>query len=154
MTVAAAERAGEMLLAFLREHEAACPVCAYNLRGLTRPRCPECGHDLVLTVGTARLRLGWLLATVAPGFFSGIAAAFLLVPIVGRLGWGDGRMSVALNALDLFGLCSGAAAILIARRRSRFLAQPRARQRAIALGIWLVHAAARGLFVLIGPRYL
>lgn len=24
--------------------EPACPLCAYNLRGLSAPRCPECGH--------------------------------------------------------------------------------------------------------------
>ena len=22
-----------------------CPLCLYNLRGLTEPRCPECGHQ-------------------------------------------------------------------------------------------------------------
>src|SRR3954454_17134270 len=91
----------QMLLDFLREYAAACPVCGYNLRALTRPICPECGQELVLTVGAARLRLGWLLAAVAPGFFSGIAAIFLLVPIVGRLIFGDGRMSWMLNAVDL-----------------------------------------------------
>jgi hypothetical protein len=24
--------------------DAFCPLCNYNLRGLTEPRCPECGH--------------------------------------------------------------------------------------------------------------
>jgi hypothetical protein len=142
-----------MLLEFLSEHHADCPVCGYNLRALTRPVCPECGHDLVLTVGTARLRLGWLLAAVAPGFFSGIAAVFVLIPIVARLIFGDGKMSPALNALDLFGWCSGVFAIFLARKRHRFLAQPRSRQRWWALAIWFVHVAALGLFILIGPRY-
>ena len=22
-----------------------CPLCLYNLRGLTEPRCPECGYQ-------------------------------------------------------------------------------------------------------------
>ncbi|HWE04626.1 MAG TPA: hypothetical protein VG326_19630 [Tepidisphaeraceae bacterium] len=26
--------------------EAACPLCAYNLRGLSDPRCPEYGYQL------------------------------------------------------------------------------------------------------------
>ena len=26
------------------QREIACPLCDYNLRGLTEPRCPECGH--------------------------------------------------------------------------------------------------------------
>src|SRR4051812_34065855 len=79
---AATTRAQEMLLDFLREHEATCPLCGYNLKALTRPICPECGQELALTVGAAHVRLGWLMAAVAPGFFSGIAAFFMLVPIV------------------------------------------------------------------------
>ncbi len=150
----ARSRAQDMLLDFLREHEAACPVCGYNLMALTRPVCPECGHELMLTVGAARLRLAWLLAAIAPGFFSGIAAFFVLVLIVGRLVFGDGLMSPALNALDLFGWCSGLFAIVIAKQHNRFLVQPRARQRWWALGIWFIHIAALGLFILFGPKYL
>lgn len=26
------------------EHEVLCPLCEYNLRGLSQPRCPECGY--------------------------------------------------------------------------------------------------------------
>ena len=147
-------RAQALLLDFLRDHDAACPLCGYNLKALTRPVCPECGQDLVLTVGAARVRLGWLMAAVAPGFFSGIAAIFLLVPIVGRLALGDGRMSPALNVLDLFGWCSGIFAIVLAANRHRFLAQSRAAQRWWALGIWFAHVAALGLFLLVGTRYL
>ena len=146
--------AQEMLLDFLRAYEADCPVCGYNLKALTRPICPECGQELVLTVGAARLRLGWLLAALAPGFFSGIAAAFLLIPIVLRVVFGDGNMSPGLNALDLFGWCSGIFAVVLARKRIRFLAQPRGRQMWWALAIWLVHVAALVLFILIGIRYL
>ena len=147
-------RAQELLLEFLREHEAPCPVCGYNLKALVRPVCPECGQELVLAVGTPPLRLGWLMAAVAPGFFSGIAAMFVLVPIVARLIIGDGRMSWLLNAMDLFGWCSGVFAVLLAVKRHRFLAQSRARQRWWALGIWLAHVAALALFLLIGSGIL
>src|SRR6478672_10529133 len=139
----------DMLLAFLAGHDADCPVCGYNLRALTRPVCPECGQELVLTVGAARLRLGWLLAALAPGFFSGIAAVFVLVPIVARLAIGDGKWSPGLNVLDLFGWCSGVFAIVLAAKRYRFLALPRATQRWWALGIWFVHVAALALFLLV-----
>ena len=57
-------------------------------------------------VGAARLQLVWLLAAVAPGFFSGIAAVFVLLPILARLVAGDGRMSWPLVPLDLFGFYS------------------------------------------------
>jgi hypothetical protein len=143
----------QMLLDFLAEHDAACPVCGYNVRGLTRPVCPECQHELELTVGAARPRLGWLLAAVAPGFFSGLAAVFLLVPIVGRVVFGDGRWTPALIVLDLFGWCSGALAIFIAVKRTRFIVQPHTRQRWWALALWIVHITALMLFILIGRRY-
>jgi hypothetical protein len=148
-----AGRAQEMLLEFLREYDAACPVCGYNLRALTRPVCPECGQKLVLAVGAARLRLGWLMAAVAPGFFSGIAAVFVLVPIVLRLAIGDGKMSPMLNAMDLFGWCSGVFAIVLAAKRHRFLALRLVGQRWWALGRWVVHVVALGVFLLVGYIY-
>jgi len=143
-----------MLLDFLREHEADCPVCGYNLKGLTRPVCPECRHELVLSVGAKRLRLGWLLLAVAPGCFSGIAALFVLVPIVGRVVFGDGALTWPLIALDLFGWLSALIMIIIAVKPERFLAQPRAIQRWWALLIWIVHITAFAVFVLFGIAYL
>lgn len=154
LTTADASRADELLLEFLREHDAPCPVCGYNLRALTRPVCPECGQTLSLAVGAPNLRLGWLMAAVAPGFFSGIAAVFVLIPIIGRLGFGDGKMSPGLNALDLFGWTSGVFAVVLATKRRRFLAFPGATQAWIALGIWFAHVVALVLFILIGTRYL
>ena len=145
---AAAGSAQEMLLEFLRVHEAPCPVCGYNLKALTRPVCPECGHELVLAVGAARLRFGWLFAAVAPGFFSGIAAIFVLVPIVGISAVAKRRPPLRFIVVDAFGWCSGILAILLAANRLRFTAQPLARQRWQALAIWLAHVAALGLFIM------
>jgi hypothetical protein len=148
MTSPPPSRAQEMLLDFLREHDTPCPVCGYNLKALTRPICPECGQELVLSVGAARLRLGWLLAAVAPGFFSGIAAIFMLVPIVGVLAFGNGRLPLLIPAVDLFGWCSGVFAIILAIKRYRFIAKPRSTQRWWALGIWFIHVAVLGLLIL------
>jgi hypothetical protein len=153
---ATTSRAEALLLDFLREHDAnppACPVCGYSLKALTRPVCPECGKELVLTVGAMRPPLGWLFAAVAPGFFSGIAAIFVLVPILGRLFFGNGRPEPLIIALDLFGWSSGVLAIIIAVKRHRFLAQSRTRQRWCALIIWLAHVAALGLFILLAAMY-
>jgi hypothetical protein len=148
----------QMLIDFLRDHDAACPMCGYNVRALTRPTCPECRQELTLTVGLARLRMGWLFAAVAPGMFSGIAAIFLLVPVFARLVFGDGVLMTLPLAIDLFGWCSGIFAIMLAvgnrgRWRMRFLALSPARQRWIALTIWLIHIAALGMFILIGVVY-
>jgi len=84
----------------------------------------------------------------------GIAACFVLVMIVARLIFGDRKMSIGLNAVDLFGWCSGAFAIILAIQRSRFLAQPRTRQRWFALAVWLIHIGAFVLLILLEPRYL
>ena len=144
----AANGADELLLEFLREHESPCPVCGYNLKALTRPVCPECGQELVLAVGAARLRFGWLFAAVAPGFFSGIAAVFVLVPIVIMTAVANVRPPLRFVAVDAFGWCSGVFAIVLAANRHRFMAQPVARQRWWALGIWLTHVAALALFIM------
>jgi hypothetical protein len=149
--------AQQMLIDFLREHDAPCPVCGYNVRALTRPICPECKQELTLTVGAARLQLGWLFAALAPGFFSGIAAIFVLIPIGGQLFFGNGRPELLIIALDLFGWSSGAFAVLLALRprwRIRFLAQSRSRQRWFAIIIWLIHIAALGMFILLGTVFL
>lgn len=37
-----------MIVAFLAGKDAGCPACGYNLRGITRPRCPECDHRIEL----------------------------------------------------------------------------------------------------------
>lgn len=46
------------LATFLATQDASCPVCHYNLRGLLKDRCPECGRHLILTVGTTEPKLG------------------------------------------------------------------------------------------------
>ncbi len=141
------DSAQDMLLDFLREHDAACPVCGYNLRTLTRPICPECRQELVLTVGATRLRLGWLFAAIAPGFFSGIAACFVLIPTLGMY-FEDGTLVPQFAVVVLFGWLSGLLAIILAVRRNRFIAQSRTRQRWFTLTIWLIHIAALVLFIL------
>jgi hypothetical protein len=150
----AAKRADELLLEFLHEHEAPCPVCGYNLKALTRPVCPECGQELVLAVGAARLRFGWLFAAVAPGFFSGIAAIFVLVPIVIVTAIGNVKPPLRIIAVDAFGWFSGVFAILLAANRLRFITQPVARQRWWVLAIWLTHVAALALFILAAMGFI
>lgn len=141
----------QMLLDFLRDYDANCPVCGYNVRGLNRPLCPECRQELVLTVGEARLRLGWLLIALAPGFFSGIAACFVMIPTVGVF-FEDGVVVWPLAGMVLFGWSSGILAIILAVKRNRFIAQSRTRQRWLALVIWLIHFMALVLvFAVVAP---
>lgn len=44
------------LRAFLADRDVACPLCGYNLRGLTSDGCPECGQRLTLSVALAEPR--------------------------------------------------------------------------------------------------
>ena len=143
-------RQQHLLLDFLNDSspaaaEPSCPVCGYNLRALTRPVCPECRHDLVLTVGVAKLRLAWLLVAMVPCFFSGIAACFIAIPTTGVF-FEDGEIVWPLVGAVLFGWSSGLFAIFLAVKHRRFIAQSRTRQKWIAVIIWFIHFAALMLF--------
>ena len=93
----------DLLLIWVRERDVPCPRCGYNLRNLTTPVCPECREELRLCVGAQRVRYEWLIATLAPGIFSGIAAMLLLIPIAIESFRGVGSMPWQPVVLDLFG---------------------------------------------------
>ncbi|MCZ6836267.1 MAG: hypothetical protein O7G85_10870 [Planctomycetota bacterium] len=48
----------DLLKAFLDRRDESCPLCGYNLRGLTGSQCPECAKALVLRVGLEEPNLG------------------------------------------------------------------------------------------------
>ena len=48
----------DLTLRFVREHDAACPVCDYNVRGVEATRCPECGAAFSLRLASPDLQLG------------------------------------------------------------------------------------------------
>jgi hypothetical protein len=76
----------DFLARFLEGHDAPCPVCGYNLRGVALPRCPECDAPITLTVGSDHARPGpWLLAMLGFGMaigFDSVVALLLTVPVV------------------------------------------------------------------------
>ncbi|MHC5114830.1 MAG: hypothetical protein ACYTGP_10435 [Planctomycetota bacterium] len=130
------------LVEFLRNRDAPCPQCGYNLRDLNQPRCPECHQDLVLTVGVTRPRFLWFLLAVTPFTFSAIAALLLLIPIVGSMLAGAGPPPPVILALDGFGWLSGLTGVLFIRHRFAFLRQKADWQRHCAIGVWVTHALA------------
>lgn len=70
------------LLTFVRDRDVLCPLCGYNLRALTVPRCPECGQALKLTVGLAELSLkAWLACTAATCLSAGVGVVLALILI-------------------------------------------------------------------------
>ena len=47
------------LVSYLATHDAECPRCRYNLRGVGASRCPECGTTLKLSLERPRRLGGW-----------------------------------------------------------------------------------------------
>jgi hypothetical protein len=132
----------DQLLGYLHGRDVPCPLCGYNLRDLTQARCPECRHDLTLTVGVTRPRFVWLLVTLTPSMFSGIAAGLLLIPILVALWIGGERPPWPVVAAETFGWLSALAGLLLVGRRYVFLRQSQSVQRRWAVGAWALHVGA------------
>lgn len=80
------------LVDFLQDRDTPCPLCGYNLRNLTDNVCPECRHELLLTVGVTTPRFLWFLLAMTPCTFAVIAVALTVIPVI--LEWlGGGRSS-------------------------------------------------------------
>lgn len=109
--------------------------------------CPECGEELTLTVGRRNTNYELLIATLAPGIFSGIAAGLLLVPMT-YLGFVLSRWApLEIVVLDLFGLTSALGSLMLFRRRREFMKQSRRRQILWVIVTWALHIAALAVFI-------
>jgi hypothetical protein len=81
----------ELLLRYVRERDVACPLCGYNVRGLTSTRCPECGRELRLTLGLLEPYQAAWVALVGILCASGGFGLFCIFMVVkqGWPSWGD-----------------------------------------------------------------
>lgn len=144
------------LLAFVAECPAACPVCEYSLRGLTEPRCPECGAELQLQVGSPRLHVGgWALAMI--GFalalgFDGVVSLIMMTALV----LNPTTQWEVFGIVSLFLVLTGSmlAGLLIVARRKRHWTRRRLRhQWRTGIGIFLcvgsLHALVGAGFVIV-----
>jgi hypothetical protein len=107
------------LLDLLRDRDVSCPLCRYNLRGLSSTRCPECGRELRLSIGLLEPRQGaWLTAQIAVTAAAGIGVMIAVVSIMQGWPTGDDKQTL-LNAMFVFHLAMIPAAtmLLICRRR-------------------------------------
>jgi hypothetical protein len=127
------------LVEFLHDRDAPCPLCGYNLRGLTGDVCPECRQDLRLTVGVQHVRFGWFLAAVTPCLFSGIAAGLILILILAAMATGAGPLPPVVEVIELFGFASGAVGLALIARRHRFIQLQPHVQRNLAIAAWTLH---------------
>ena len=149
--VAMAAREEEVaLVEFLRHRDAACPLCEYNLRGLTSARCPECGRELRLSIGLTEPYLrAWVLLAFAAFGGGGTGLFFLLMVL--RVGWprtpGPPVAELLINVSMLYFMaCIPLAAVVLLTRR-RFVKMPQARQWLLAATLAGLTAVAMGLFV-------
>ncbi len=140
-----------LLLAFVRDRDATCPRCGYNVRNLTKPVCPECEEPLLLKVGGRTYPIRWLLATVAPGIFTGVTSGIMAVIFLIALIVGPARppFSVPLDVIltGSFFLVSAAVAGAIIIFSRRFVRQPQSRQVLWAVLVWVIHLCAFFIFL-------
>jgi len=86
---------------YLRERDVECPLCRYNLRGLSSSRCPECGRELRLGVWLAEPRqAAWVTGLVPLLLAAGIGVLFLIAVIMH--GWPSTESDVLNLALMYF----------------------------------------------------
>lgn len=106
----------QALIEFLRERNAWCPACRYNLRGLTTPRCPECGRELRLSVGVTEPFLrAWILLAVST--FASAGLGFLFAWLLLREGYPPDRGALRLDIFYFILMVPTAFLVLATRRR-------------------------------------
>ena len=70
----------DLVQAYLRERDVLCPLCGYNLRNLTSPRCPECGERVELHIKLAEPKTAaWLAGVLGLSAGLGFSVLFLLL---------------------------------------------------------------------------
>ena len=122
------------LVEFLRGRDQFCPLCKYNLRDLTSPRCPECGRTIELTVGMTEPYMAlWITTTVFLLMVAGLGVMLLMM--VTTQGWPPGPERVQFMWFtSIFSSWIGlvfAPATIVYRRR--FLSLNRESQLALAV---------------------
>lgn len=88
--MAAGERNVDPLLAaYLARHDARCPGCGYNLRGLETDRCPECGAGFEIGLrGVMPGMRTWIACVIMTCVGLGFAAMITLIGGLELLTWG------------------------------------------------------------------
>jgi len=147
------------LVAWLAEHDEPCPVCGYNVRGLTTSACPECAAPLRLGVTSPQHLLGpWLLAIIACSLalgFDGVILTLLTTAVIVEL-FARQTVSVPFMLVGTFvtlgTLSGGTLWLFIARRRQWRMAQANvqwARAGAVTVAVFIIHAAAGLMLALV-----
>jgi hypothetical protein len=120
----------EHLRAFLHARNVNCPLCGYNLRNQEAGRCPECGHELLLTVELTEPYLhAWIAIAFVQFGVAGVGLLFIYACIFERPLGVRGIRMIALGYL----LISPIGALAICFGRRQLLRLPTAAQWTLAL---------------------
>jgi hypothetical protein len=146
---AAADSEIAFLLRYLQFHEVACPLCKYNLRNLTVPRCPECGREIKLTVGMAEpYLLPWILGTIFMAMAASIGVVFLIACVL----FGPPPLDpvslrdVAMLSCMFWGILAIPLTIVLVALRRRVFRADRAVQWSLAGAIFFINSVLLVLF--------
>ena len=97
-----------------------CPVCTYNLRANISPRCPECGAEIQLRIGSPDLKMaGWITALLCLSlplvFTATLSIILLMLAIFG--GWNITSLSEVAPFVMTILFGGGVYTLIRARRR-------------------------------------
>ena len=128
----------DLLLKYLELHDAACPVCKYNLHLLRENRCPECGTRFHLAVGTSEPSvLPWTLIILALGLPLGLGVVAAVELVLNGL-----PMNESPSLVDVFAYVIAALVLTVGLlvMRKRFWSLRRNVQRNLVILAFLADA--------------
>ncbi|NLE59493.1 MAG: hypothetical protein GX616_14110 [Planctomycetes bacterium] len=109
----------QQLLHYIADRDVPCPVCGYNLRALTVPRCPECGREVVLSIRLVEPYMrAWVTLAVAVSASAGVGLFLILILVMeGRLPSGNIHSGLKLFIeCHFIGSIPAAVVVLLVRR--------------------------------------
>jgi hypothetical protein len=118
----------DLLVRYVRDRDAQCPSCEYNLRGLREGVCPECGARLRLNVGQRWADPGSLVLVLVPSVLAGGVGLLTLLGIA----LNGGTDYVVFYGLLITGIASAFIGLKVFAARGRFCSQPESTQ-----GVWI-----------------
>jgi hypothetical protein len=134
---------------FLRDREERCPICLYSLRGLTLPRCPNCGIALKLAVSVMEPFLAaWITLQCTLLLSAGVGIFFAVIWTIRGFYWPGSATSWGICVPFYFVAMIPAAFAMLYWRR-RFMRLRRALQWIVATLFMIVNMSALVLLYLL-----